>query len=96
MPKLIGTAVRNGRTWTVQQVSWAEQEEVDFLFWLEGMTPEERVEAVGDATLMGYTIKGMNGIPRLRRVHKRFKCKWSKVSNRRGASARAPRSTTRD
>ena len=61
---------RNGRTWTIARVSRAEAEEHDFEFWQQ-MTPEERVAAVADCLLSCLKTRGIDEIPRLRRVHRR-------------------------
>jgi len=68
-----GQAVdRHGRTWTATVVSEAEAEaeEADFRFWYEGLSPEERVNAVQDCLLSALKAKGIREIPRLRRVHR--------------------------
>jgi len=66
-----GQAVdRHGRTWTATVVSEAEAEEVDFRFWYDGLSPEERVNAVQDCLLSALKAKGICEIPRLRRVHR--------------------------
>ena len=59
---------RHGRTWTAVVVRENEAEEVDFRFWFEQMTPAERVMAVEECTLSALKAKGVNEIPRLRRV----------------------------
>lgn len=59
---------RHGRVWTAQVVSQEEAEEEDFRFWYEELTPEERVRAVADCTLSALKARGINEIPRLRKV----------------------------
>jgi hypothetical protein len=59
---------RHGRTWTARVVSLDEAEEEDFRFWYEELTPEERVQAVADCLLSSLKARGINEIPRLRRV----------------------------
>jgi len=59
---------RHGRTWTARIVSQDEAEEEDFRFWYEELTPEERVRAVEDCLLSSLKARGVNEIPRLRRV----------------------------
>jgi len=59
---------RHGRTWTARIVSQDEAEEEDFRFWYEELTPEERVRAVADCLLSSLKARGINEIPRLRRV----------------------------
>lgn len=51
-------------------LSQDEAEEEDFRFWYEGMTPEERVRAVEECLLSSLRAKGINEIPRLRRVYR--------------------------
>jgi hypothetical protein len=60
-----------GRIWTVSKVPWQNAEEEDFQFWYEKLTPEERVEAVAEALESCLKTRGLDGIPRLRRVHRR-------------------------
>jgi hypothetical protein len=64
---------RNGRIWTIARVPRAEAEERDFEFWFEGMTPEERVAAVADALLSSLKARGIQEIPKLRKVHRRIR-----------------------
>lgn len=59
---------RHGRTWVARIVSQDEAEEEDFRFWYEELTPEERVRAVEDCLLSSLKARGVNEIPRLRRV----------------------------
>lgn len=59
---------RHGRTWVARIVSQDEAEEEDFRFWYEELTPEERVRAVEDCLLTSLKARGVNEIPRLRRV----------------------------
>ena len=61
----------SGRTWTVSKVRWKAAEREDFRFWYEGLTPEERVEAVAEALEGCLKTRGRNAVPRLRRVHRR-------------------------
>jgi len=68
---------RRGKIWTVAKVRWKEAQEEDFRFWYEGLTPEERVEAVATALEDCLKTHGNNGLPRLRRVHRRVKCRWA-------------------
>jgi hypothetical protein len=60
----------HGRVWTATVVSEAEAEEADFRFWYEGLTPEERVNAVQDCLLSALNARGIREIPRLRRVYR--------------------------
>jgi hypothetical protein len=66
---------RHGRIWEARVVSEEEQEEEDFRFWYEGLTPEERVMAVEDCLLSALKTRGINEIPRLRRVYRVIKRK---------------------
>lgn len=59
---------RHGRVWEARVLSEDEAEEEDFRFWYEEMTPEERVRAVEECLLSSLRAKGINEIPRLRRV----------------------------
>ena len=67
------TFKRNGRTWTISKVRLEDAEDEDFRFWYEGLTPEQRVDAVYDALEMCLKMKGVNAVPRLRRVHRLIK-----------------------
>ena len=64
-----------GRVWVARIVSHGETEEEDFRFWYEEMTPEERVRAVEECLLSSLKAKGVNEIPRLRRVYRVVKRK---------------------
>lgn len=86
---------RRGRTWTVLKVLWEEAEEEDFRFWYEGLTPEERVEAVSAALEGCLKTRGRNGIPRLRRVHRRIERPWGAVLSDRRACGRLSRPSSR-
>jgi hypothetical protein len=66
---------RHGRVWEARVLSEGEGEEEDFRFWFEGMTPEERVRAVEECLLSSLRAKGINEIPRLRRVYRVVKRK---------------------
>ena len=64
-----GQAVdRHGRTWIGAIVHKSEAAAEDFRFWFDGMTPEERVVAVGDCLLSALKAQGIDAVPRLRRV----------------------------
>jgi hypothetical protein len=82
-----------GRIWTVSKVPWQNAEEEDFQFWYEKLTPEERVEAVAEALESCLKTRGLDGIPRLRRVHRRIQCPWSAVPRGRRARRRLSRAT---
>ena len=64
---------RRGQTWTLSKVRMKDAEEEDFRFWYEGLTAEQRVDAVYDALEMCLKTKGVDAVPRLRRVHRLFK-----------------------
>ena len=66
---------RHGRVWEARVLSQDEAEEEDFRFWYEEMTPEERVQAVEECLLSSLQAKGINEIPRLRRVYRVVKRK---------------------
>jgi hypothetical protein len=80
MPERRRVVDGQGRAWSVSKVAWKDAEAEDFHFWYEGLTPEERVEAVGEALEGCLKTRGRNGIPRLRRVHRRIKRPWGAVS----------------
>ena len=67
------TIQRRGRTWTLSKVRFRDAEDEDFRFWYENLLPEQRVEAVYDALEMSLKMKGVDAVPRLRRVHRLFK-----------------------
>jgi hypothetical protein len=67
-----------GRVWIVSRVQWHETEEEDFRFWYDLLSPEERVDAVADALESCLKTRGLDAIPRLRRVHRRIECPWRK------------------
>src|SRR5579884_4072997 len=73
---------RGGRLWTVRRVPRAEAVEADFRFWYEGLTAEERVEAVEAALESCLKTRGADGVPRLRRVHRRVECPWRPLPRR--------------
>lgn len=59
----------------------SEAAEEDFRFWYEELTPEQRVEAVEECLLSALRAKGVDEIPRLRRV--------SRVVQRPGSAKRS-------
>lgn len=65
-----------GRVWTATRVTWDEAEAEDDRFWAEELTPAQRVQAVGDALLSCLKTRGIDAVPRLRRVHRRIPCPW--------------------
>src|SRR3990172_10957041 len=84
-----------GRTWTISKVGWDEAAEEDFQFWYEGLTPEERVEAAGDALEGRLKTRGLDAVPRLRRAHRRIERAWGEVSGGRRPRGRLPRTSAR-
>jgi hypothetical protein len=64
---------RAGRTWTLSKIRLEDGEEEDFRFWYENMTPEQRVDAVYEALELCLKMKGIDAVPRLRRVHRLLK-----------------------
>jgi hypothetical protein len=61
---------RRGRIWSAHVVHQDEADEADFRFWYEGMTSEDRVRAVEDCLLSALKARGLDGVPRLRRVYR--------------------------
>ena len=62
---------RRGRVWTVSVVPKAEAEEEDFRLWYEELTPSQRVDLVSECLLDCLKTKGLDGLPRFRRVYRR-------------------------
>ena len=89
-------ADRQGKNWTVSKVRWEEAERADFNFWYEGLTPDQRVQTVALALDSCLKTQGSDGIPRLRRVHRRVKQPWGAVPHRRRSRSGLSRPTTRD
>lgn len=58
---------RHGRTWTIRVGTEEEAAEADSA-WYAAMTPEERVMAVQDCLLSSLKARGIDEIPRLRRI----------------------------
>jgi hypothetical protein len=67
---------RHGRVWVARVVSEDEAEEEDFRFWYEDLIPEERVRAVEDCLLSSLKARGINEIPRLKKVCRVIQSKW--------------------
>ena len=84
-----------GRTWTVARFQWDQAEEEDFRFWYEGLSGEDRVKAVAEALVDCLKTRGINVVPRLRRVHRRVKCPWRAVSGGRRTRGRVSRASSR-
>ena len=87
---------RNGRIWTLSKVRLEDAEEEDFRFWFEDLTPEQRIEAVYDALEVCLKMKGVDAVPRLRRIHRLIKRSPGKVPRRRSSGPRLPRSAARN
>jgi len=85
-----------GRLWTISFVPFDQLEEEDSRFWLEELTPEERVNAVTEATLSCLKARGLNGFPRFRRIYRRIELPQSKVPDRGRARTGNLRATTGD
>lgn len=62
------TTDRQGRTWTAAVVSKGEAAVADFRFWYEELTPEQRVAAVAECLSSSLKTRGVDEVPRLRRV----------------------------
>ena len=77
---------RQGRIWTVKKIRRGDAAEADLRFWYDGLTGEQRVDVVADALESCLKARGLDGIPRLRRVHRRVKCPWGAVSADRRTS----------
>lgn len=54
----------------------SEAAEEDFRFWYEDLTPEQRVEAVEECLLSALKARGVDEIPRLRRVSRVVQRPW--------------------
>ena len=67
------TLQRNAQVWTLSRVPLEREEDEDFRFWYEGLTPSQRVDAVYEALEMCLKGKGVDAVPRLRRVHRLIK-----------------------
>lgn len=66
---------RRGRSWVISSVPKLEAEDEDFRFWFEELTPAERVDLVDECLVGCLKARGLDGAPRLRRVHRRFRRK---------------------
>jgi hypothetical protein len=62
------TVDRHGRTWTATVLPVEESEREDFRFWFEELSPDERVKAVGECLASSLKARGVDELPRLRRV----------------------------
>src|SRR5687768_12187941 len=88
--------LRDGRVWTISRVRVEDAEEADFRFWYENLTPGERVNAVADATLSCLKTRGINELPRFRRVHRRIKCPWGSLRHRGSTRSSSLREASSD
>lgn len=95
MPEIIQQIERDGRIWTIQDVSWDEAEEESFRFWY-AMSPDDRVKPTEEALEICLRIRGLNGVPRLRRVNRIVKRKRRAVPDRGRAGAGKARASSRD
>jgi hypothetical protein len=82
---------RQGRVWSVAIVPKAEAEEEDFRFWYEELTPAQRVDLVQECLLSCLKAKGLDGLPRFRRVYRRVERKRRSVPAGRSARGRVSR-----
>lgn len=87
-PERARVMVRGGRIWTIRKVPRERAEEEDFRFWYEGLSPEERVKAVGEALESCLKTRGRNAVPRLRRVHRRIRSPWFAAARSRNPVGR--------
>jgi hypothetical protein len=67
---------RHGRVWSATVVRRSEAAEEDFRFWYDNLTPEQRVREVEECLLSALKAKGIDEIPRLRRVSRVVQCPW--------------------
>lgn len=67
----------------VSRVPREAAEEEDFRFWYEGLTPAERVLAVYEYLRSSLQARGIDEVPRLRRVHRRIQRKRRPVMTAR-------------
>lgn len=81
---------RRGRIWTLAVKTIDDDDDLDP--WLK-MTPEERVEWVGECVLDGLRVKGQSDIPRLRRVYRITQRAPSEISDCRRVRRRLSRTT---
>lgn len=73
MSEIITLTDKHGRTWTIARVRLDQAEAEDARFWCDRLTPEERIEAVAAALESCLKTRGIDAIPRLRRVSRRIK-----------------------
>lgn len=59
---------RHGRQWSATVIRRSEEADEDFRFWYDNLTPEQRVQEVEECLLSALKAKGIDEIPRLRRV----------------------------
>ena len=81
---------RNGKIWSVVKVSRGESEQEDFRFWYDGLTAEERVDSVAGALESCLKARGDDGVPRLRRVHRRIRRPWGPAPDHQRTTDRRP------
>jgi len=66
---------RTGRTWSAVVLKMDEAEARDFDFWFDGLSPEERVDAVDECLRSCLKTREAHGGERLRRVYRVIKWK---------------------
>ncbi len=81
---------RRGREWTVVVKSMDEDDDLEP--WIR-LTPEQRIELIGECVLDGLRVKGQSDIPRLRRIYRIVERAPRAVSDRRRLRSRIPRAT---
>jgi hypothetical protein len=73
MPKRRRVVDHRGRTWTATKTARRDADAEDFRFWFEELSPAQRVLEVEAALEQCLKARGQRGVPRLRRVHRRFR-----------------------
>ncbi|MGH7297884.1 MAG: hypothetical protein ACRELB_23290 [Polyangiaceae bacterium] len=59
---------REGRRVTITLLRFGEAEDEDLRYWLEELTPQERLDAVEECMQDYLRLKGRRDLPRVRRV----------------------------
>jgi len=81
---------RQGRRWTISVVDIEKNDELDS--WIH-LSPEQRIDLIGECVLDGLRVKGQSDIPRLRRIYRIIERAPSSVPDRRRVRSRVSRST---
>lgn len=89
-PDLAQVRDRRGRMWVISVGSIDEQEDIGS--WLR-LSPEQRVELIGECVIDGLRVKGQSDVPRLRRIYSIVERIPSALPDRRRLRSRIPRST---